>query len=102
MDVDELSAVAEAEGVTAMPTFKFYKNGSKATDDVVGGNPVKLEASLKNLWELYLCLELSIEDSTTLNLVDLLEVQVSIGMNAFKLFTSFSGMCKPDLRFKLI
>ena len=47
--MDELSEVAEAEGVTAMPTFKFYKNGSKAIDDVVGGNPVKLEASLKNL-----------------------------------------------------
>lgn len=52
--MDELSEVAESEGVQAMPTFKFFKNGAKCCDDVVGGNAAKLEAVLASFWRIQL------------------------------------------------
>ncbi|CAG77665.1 YALI0F01496p [Yarrowia lipolytica CLIB122] len=45
-DVDEASAVAQEVGVTAMPTFAFYKNGEKITT-VMGANPSALNAAIK-------------------------------------------------------
>lgn len=37
VDVDENADAAEAENVSAMPTFKFFKGG-KLVDEVVGAN----------------------------------------------------------------
>lgn len=42
VDVDELSEVAEEQGISAMPTIKFYKNGSLLTE-VVGADAKKIE-----------------------------------------------------------
>ncbi|XP_061183825.1 uncharacterized protein LOC133192013 [Saccostrea echinata] len=41
VDVDENSETAEACGISAMPTFHFYKNGEKL-DEVVGADEGKL------------------------------------------------------------
>lgn len=41
VDVDELQDVAQAENITAMPTFYFYKEGNRVAD-VVGANQEKL------------------------------------------------------------
>lgn len=38
VDVDELSAIAQEQEVTAMPTIVFYKDG-KVVDKVIGANP---------------------------------------------------------------
>ncbi|EEB09728.1 cytosolic thioredoxin Trx1 [Schizosaccharomyces japonicus yFS275] len=46
VDVEELSEVAVTANVQAMPTFVFYKAGQKVAD-VVGANPAKLEATIK-------------------------------------------------------
>jgi len=42
VDVDELEDVAREENITAMPTFYFYKNGTKVTD-LVGAAQDKLK-----------------------------------------------------------
>ena len=47
--MDELEALSKEEGIEAMPTFKFYKNGSKAGEEMLGANPDKLEENLKKL-----------------------------------------------------
>ncbi|KAJ3184013.1 Cytoplasmic thioredoxin isoenzyme 2 [Gaertneriomyces sp. JEL0708] len=46
VDVDEVPAVAEKVGVTAMPTFVVFKGGEEA-ERIVGANPSKLEDGIK-------------------------------------------------------
>eukprot|EP01116_Phalansterium_solitarium_P009766 TRINITY_DN2406_c0_g2_i1.p1 TRINITY_DN2406_c0_g2~~TRINITY_DN2406_c0_g2_i1.p1 ORF type:complete len:108 (+),score=39.27 TRINITY_DN2406_c0_g2_i1:106-429(+) len=41
VDVDEVEEVGQKEGITAMPTFFLYKNGSKVAD-LVGASEAKL------------------------------------------------------------
>lgn len=47
VDVDANSETAEAQEVSAMPTFKFYKNGNKVAE-VVGANEQKIKEALDN------------------------------------------------------
>lgn len=46
VDVDESPDVAKEYGISAMPTFLFFKNGEKI-DTVVGANVGKLQATVK-------------------------------------------------------
>ncbi|PHJ22014.1 thioredoxin [Cystoisospora suis] len=46
VDVDELPEVAEDEDVSAMPTFKLYKNGT-VVETVIGANPAQVEEVLR-------------------------------------------------------
>ncbi|XP_052775543.1 thioredoxin-like [Mya arenaria] len=46
VDVDENSDVAGAEGISAMPTFKCYRNG-KQVADMCGANETKLREMIK-------------------------------------------------------
>jgi thioredoxin 1 len=46
VDVDELDDVAEREEISAMPTFLFYKGGSRV-DIVVGASESKLMATIE-------------------------------------------------------
>lgn len=46
VDVDELEDVAADAGVSAMPTFKLYKDGN-AVDELVGASKDKLEELVK-------------------------------------------------------
>ncbi|GAB7335676.1 hypothetical protein MBLNU13_g07987t1 [Cladosporium sp. NU13] len=46
VDVDEVPEVAQEQSVRAMPTFLLYKDG-KQVGEVVGANPVALEAAIK-------------------------------------------------------
>jgi thioredoxin-like negative regulator of GroEL len=48
VDVDEAEDVAEEVGITAMPTFQFYKDGKKI-EEFKGANPEKLEETIKKL-----------------------------------------------------
>ncbi|KAL9950635.1 hypothetical protein ACROYT_G043162 [Oculina patagonica] len=48
VNVDENSETTEAEGISAMPTFKLYKDGKKI-DELTGAN----EAKLKELIQKY-------------------------------------------------
>ena len=49
MDVDEQSEVAQAQNVEAMPTFKFFRDGQKGEEDVVGADFKDLEAKVRKL-----------------------------------------------------
>ena len=47
VDVDGMDqAVIQQCDISAMPTFQFYRNGAKV-DEIVGANPSKLEALVK-------------------------------------------------------
>ena len=46
IDVDENEEVASSEGISAMPTIKFFKNG-KEIDSVVGANETKILEAVK-------------------------------------------------------
>lgn len=46
IDVDEVPEVAQSEGVRAMPTFGFYKDGQKV-HEVVGADPRKLLSAIE-------------------------------------------------------
>jgi thioredoxin 1 len=46
VDVDELDDVAARAGISAMPTFQFYKGGKKV-DELLGADPNRLEALIK-------------------------------------------------------
>ncbi|KAG7241509.1 hypothetical protein INR49_025553 [Caranx melampygus] len=48
VDVDDAQDVAQECEIKCMPTFQFYKNGSKV-DEFSGANPVTLEEKLKAL-----------------------------------------------------
>lgn len=46
IDVDESPDVAQELGIRAMPTFILFKGGEKV-GEVVGANPVAIEAAIK-------------------------------------------------------
>nr|2YPM_A Chain A, LAFCA THIOREDOXIN [synthetic construct] len=46
VDVDEVEDVAAEYGISAMPTFQFFKNGKKV-DELTGANQEKLKAMIK-------------------------------------------------------
>ena len=45
VDVDKASEIGEEEGISAMPTFKLFKNGQKI-DEIVGASEAKVKAAL--------------------------------------------------------
>lgn len=47
VDVDDCDDIAQAENVSAMPTFKAYRGGKKL-GEVVGANPNKLKEMVEN------------------------------------------------------
>ena len=53
IDVDEMPELAEAAGITAMPTFKFVK-GNKTLNEhtIVGGDVAKLGSTVVKLAQL--------------------------------------------------
>lgn len=48
IDVDNNEDVATRAQISAMPTFKFYKDG-KEVDELVGASEAKLKSKLENL-----------------------------------------------------
>jgi thioredoxin 1 len=50
VDVDELSNVAADNGISAMPTFLFYKDGQKRDDLTVrGANPPAIQKAVADI-----------------------------------------------------
>jgi thioredoxin 1 len=49
VDVDEQSEVAQAQNIEAMPTFKFFREGKKGEEDVVGADLDDIKAKVKKL-----------------------------------------------------
>ena len=47
VDVDEAEDIAAEYGISAMPTFKFFKGGNPLGEDVVGANEAKIEEVVK-------------------------------------------------------
>lgn len=47
VDVDECADVAATQGISALPTFVFYKN-KEVVDRVQGSHPVELEGKIKS------------------------------------------------------
>ena len=45
IDVDEAAAIAEKCGISAMPTFQFYKGGAKV-DEFSGASEAKIKANV--------------------------------------------------------
>ncbi|KAI9593175.1 thioredoxin-like protein [Syncephalis fuscata] len=41
IDIEQLEDISKEFGVTAMPTFRFFKNGNSGGDDVVIGADIK-------------------------------------------------------------
>lgn len=50
VNVDESGDITESEGITAMPTFKGYKNG-QLIDSIQGANETKIQQMIKKLNE---------------------------------------------------
>ncbi|ERN03029.1 hypothetical protein AMTR_s00181p00012950 [Amborella trichopoda] len=46
VDTEENPNLSKSEGVSSVPAFKIYKNGSQVKD-IAGSNPQLLESSIK-------------------------------------------------------
>jgi len=49
VDVDENEELAAEQGISAMPTFHFFRNGQKLEDVVMGANEGKIKELIKKL-----------------------------------------------------
>ena len=49
VDVDQNSETAEDQRISAMPTFKFFKDGQKFDEDLVGADESKLTGIIERL-----------------------------------------------------
>jgi len=59
VDVDELSNIAQEQGISAMPTFHIFKNG-KLVDQFTGAN----QSALEQMVDLVIIKMRAVEDST--------------------------------------
>ncbi|XP_073480122.1 thioredoxin-like [Aquarana catesbeiana] len=48
VDVDDVAALSESCGITAMPTFQFYKNATKVAE-ICGADEAKLKETIAKL-----------------------------------------------------
>ncbi|XP_066936213.1 uncharacterized protein [Clytia hemisphaerica] len=46
VDVDQATDIAEKEGISAMPTFKFFTNGERS-GEVIGASEAKIKEELE-------------------------------------------------------